>query len=95
MDYDKPDAMADQANQLLRAVLKRPKSVHHMQLLMSLFPSLVNMQNPYRDYENFFVSNNFRDTEITTFCWNFGLPPWAYQAIPKNGPANQQLIPIT
>ena len=70
--------MYEQANQMEEYIFKRPKSNHHIGLLMGLFPVIANLESPLPSYKQFFISSNNNDTETSTFAVQYGLPPWAY-----------------
>lgn len=84
LDFDKPLSMAETANKLLDYIFSRPPTNANMHLLMGLFEKVANLKSPLTDYSKFFFDNDSQFIKTTTFGGEFGLPPWAYQALPFN-----------
>lgn len=62
---------------------------------MSLFPRIMALEKPLESFAKFFISNDNQQEPTTTFTHQFGLPPWAYQTIPKNGNFQQRILPLS
>jgi hypothetical protein len=62
---------------------------------MSLYPYIINQKKIFKEYAQFFFSNNISEIDTSVFGYTYGLPPWAYQIVPKNSQRTENIIWMT